>query len=424
MEGRQPDGAGGGRFEVAAGATIDTREELHAALAVAAELEQMLLAQYLFASYSMRKRPGQGLDERQVELARTWEGTILAVAREEMVHFATVTKIAVAVGAAPHLQRPAFPQPAGEAFPFEMRLEPFGPGEIERFVRFETPASQAADVEFLRLAPDMLEFEYLGELYRQILDAIVLLAREEGEAGLFVGPTALRDAERWGLNHDVREIRNSATAVAAITEVITEGEGGPEDAVNSHFQRFLRVQSQLAAELGTHADFSPSHPVVPNPVTRPGAGGTLLEGEAVPVAELFNSLYATIMLLIGQFYAPVGESAQQRAEIQATVRRSMSAILRPLAEILVELPAGGAGATGRAGAPFEILAPLELPFSTPARFAILDERLERAAEHATGLAAGAGVPRMRFISENVTLMRDAVAAIAGGREVGVARPRF
>lgn len=422
MEGRQPDAdAGGGRFEVARGAAIDTREELHAALAVAAELEQMLLAQYLFSSYSMRKRPGDGIDDRQVELVRTWEATILAVAREEMVHFATVTKIAVAVGAAPHLGRPPFPQPAGEAFPFEMRLRPFAPEELARFVRFETPA-EAAEMDVLGLAPDMLEFEYLGELYRQIQDAIVLLARNEGESGLFVGPTDPAE-EEWGLDHGVRPIADSATAVAAIQEVITEGEGGAVDAPNSHWQRFLRVERELAAELEAHPEFTPAHPVVADPATRAGRG-TQLDGAAVPVAELFNSVYATILLLIGQFYAPVGESDAQRGEIQATVRRSMSAILRPLAEVLVELPAGAGGAAGRAGAPFEILTPLELAFSTPARFAVLDERLERAAAHAAGLAGHGELPRMRFIGENVALMRDAVAAIAAGQEVGVARPRF
>ena len=89
------------RYTVTPGGRIDTREELLAALDVAAELEHTLLVQYLFAATSCRKRPDGGFDERRVELVRDWEASLLSIAREEMVHLATVTKIAVAVGGAP-----------------------------------------------------------------------------------------------------------------------------------------------------------------------------------------------------------------------------------------------------------------------------------------------------------------------------------
>lgn len=413
-----------GRFEVAA-RRIDTREELIDALAIAAELEQSLLVQYLFAAYSLRKRPGRGLDERQVELVRDWEAVLLAVAREEMVHFATVTKVAVAVGGAPHLTRPSFPQPAGTAFPFDLRLHRFALEELDRFIRFETPA-ESPEARALGIAPDLVEYRYLGELYGQIRAALVLLAETKGEDWLFVGPADLRPAEDWGLNHEVRGIADAASAVAAIDEVIVEGEGGPTDVEDSHWQRFRGVRAALGDELVADPDFEPAHPVVANPLTRrhpSGLGGTVLDGKAREVAELFNHLYATLLLLIGQFYAPAGETARQRDEIQATVRRSMSAILRPIAEILTELPAGATAARGCAGAPFEIYGPLELASTATARWAVLDERLERAAGEAARLARDRGVRRLRFIAENVALMRDAIERTAAGEEVGLARPR-
>jgi hypothetical protein len=410
-----------GGFSVEPDGRIDTREELLLALAIAAELEHSLLVQYLFAAYSMRKRPGDGIDERQVELVRDWEAGILAVAREEMVHLATVTKITVAVGGAPQLNRPAFPQPAGVAFPFELRLRRFGADEIARFVRFETPA-EAVAVEAFGLAPDVPEYEYLGELYTQIKDAIRLLARRHGDAWLLVGPAELRDAEDWGLNHEVRAINSAEAAVRAIQEVIDEGEGGEVDVENSHWQRFLRIERELADELQEDPGFEPAHPVVDNPVTRPHPGGTVLDGVARDVAELFSHLYTTVLLLLGQYYAPAGESPEQRAELQATARRSMSAILRPVAEVLTGIGLDRGDARLCAGAPFETYAPIGLPSTPAARWAVLDERLDRAHAEARRLGE-AGIERMQFIGENVGLMREAIARIAAGLEVGIARPR-
>jgi hypothetical protein len=401
-----------GRYAVVPAGSIDTREELIAGLALASTLEQSLLVQYLFAAYSLRKRPGPGLDERQVELVRDWEATLLEVAREEMVHFATVTKIAVAVGGSPQLDRPRLPQAAGDAFPFGMRLRRFGPAEATEAVAFE-------------LAPDVLEYEYLGEMYRQIVAGIELLAAQHGEEWLFVGPTELRNAENWGLNHVVRAITDASSAVAAVDEIITEGEGGPADTPNSHWRRFLRVRDELAAELRAQPDFAPAHPVADSPVTRAQgeAEGTVLQGLARAVAEVFNHVYATVLLLIGQYYAPAGETDAQREQVQATVRRSMSAILRPLAEVLTELPAGGEGDSDRAGAPFETYGAIAPAPSSAARWAVIDERLERAAAEAARLAADAQLPRMRFIAENLALMHAGIRRVSTGAGVGVARPR-
>ncbi len=94
-------GSGLGGALVQHGGSIDTREELVGALAVAAELDHFLLAQYLFAAYSMKKRPSEGISERQVELARRWEGVLLAVAREEVAHLAIVVNLSTAVGMPP-----------------------------------------------------------------------------------------------------------------------------------------------------------------------------------------------------------------------------------------------------------------------------------------------------------------------------------
>src|SRR5690349_10132348 len=92
---------------------IEHREALIYMLCEAAELEHGIMCQYLFASFSMKQDPGEGLTEDQVAAVRRWRARISHVAVQEMLHLALVQNLLSAVGAAPHLSRPNFPQPAG-----------------------------------------------------------------------------------------------------------------------------------------------------------------------------------------------------------------------------------------------------------------------------------------------------------------------
>src|SRR5829696_6698215 len=84
---------------------IDTREELINALIEAAELEHGLLIQYLFAAYSLKRRPSEGISVEQVEQVREWGGAILGVARQEMAHLGTVCNLLTAIGGSPRFGR-------------------------------------------------------------------------------------------------------------------------------------------------------------------------------------------------------------------------------------------------------------------------------------------------------------------------------
>lgn len=98
---------------------IDTREELVNALSEAAELEHGLLAQYLFAAFSMKKREDEGINPRQQALISDWEATILQIAHQEMYHLASVCNLLSAIGGAPQFARPNFPQPMKRYYPFD-----------------------------------------------------------------------------------------------------------------------------------------------------------------------------------------------------------------------------------------------------------------------------------------------------------------
>lgn len=67
------------------------------------------MLQYLFATFTMKRRAEEGMTVRQAELVRAWAGVFLKVAKEEMAHLGNVCNPAHRVGGAPHFRRPNFP---------------------------------------------------------------------------------------------------------------------------------------------------------------------------------------------------------------------------------------------------------------------------------------------------------------------------
>src|SRR3712207_6156338 len=119
---------------------IENREDLIFLLSEAAELEHGLLCSYLFAAFSLKDGPDEGLAEDELRAVRGWKGTILGVAVQEMLHLTLVCNLLTAIGAAPHLRRPNFPQRAAYYPPaFHLALTPFGEETLRHFIFLERP---------------------------------------------------------------------------------------------------------------------------------------------------------------------------------------------------------------------------------------------------------------------------------------------
>src|SRR5215813_1987091 len=91
---------------------IEHREALIYMLCEAAELEHGIMCQYLFAACSLKQRPDEGLTADELDAVGRWRRVISHVATEEMLHLALAQNLLVAIGAAPHLDRPNLPSPA------------------------------------------------------------------------------------------------------------------------------------------------------------------------------------------------------------------------------------------------------------------------------------------------------------------------
>ena len=103
------------------------REDVWWLLSEAAQLEHMIMCQYLFAEFSLKQGTDEGLTAEQAEVVDRWRETLHSIAVEEMLHLALVANLSTAIGAAPTFGRPNFPQRSGYfPSPIQLDLQPFG----------------------------------------------------------------------------------------------------------------------------------------------------------------------------------------------------------------------------------------------------------------------------------------------------------
>jgi Ferritin-like len=73
------------------------REQLWWLLAEAAQLEHMIMCEYLYAEFSL-KDSGDGLGPGQAEAVGRWRTTLREIAVQEMLHLALVSNLMTAIG--------------------------------------------------------------------------------------------------------------------------------------------------------------------------------------------------------------------------------------------------------------------------------------------------------------------------------------
>jgi CDGSH-type Zn-finger protein len=194
--------------------TIRTLDGLRRHLQWAIELEHATLPPYLCALYSIK----QGSNREAVEV-------IHSIFLEEMLHMTLAANILNAVGGAPQLDTPRM-LPAFPAFlphsnqAFEVSLTKFSPESLELFMRIERPPEHDG-------LPEDDNFETIGQFYEAIEESLPLLCRELGEAAVFSGDPARQGTDElyYGGGGRIIAVRDLASAQAALTEIVEQGEG-------------------------------------------------------------------------------------------------------------------------------------------------------------------------------------------------------
>src|ERR1700750_645606 len=88
---------------------VDTREELVYLLGQACEIEHGLMCEYLYAQFSLKRGPDEGLTDGQLARVQAWEKTLITVINQEMLHLALATNILTAVGGGARFVRANLP---------------------------------------------------------------------------------------------------------------------------------------------------------------------------------------------------------------------------------------------------------------------------------------------------------------------------
>jgi hypothetical protein len=409
---------------------IQTRDHLIYALSLAAELEHGICLQYLYAAYTL-KTTADGLTPTQAAMVNQWETDLLEIARQEMGHMGLVNNLLTAIGGSPHFHRPNFPQENryGKTN-IHLQLRPLTCKTLEAFIAFEQPQLWPLSAFAPTPVPTPFNYESIQELYRFIREGFVCLERKlrKEKKTLFIGPPEAQiDSERIGLRnkrriYDVQlsRVTNLNEASKAIKQIVEEGEGSRKEHDDSHHKRLISIQSQYPKS----NEFVPHRDVIDNPATREhrlrwSDQANLIEDPfTLKVAHLSNAAYEILLLTLIRFYAQIDATEAELATLQSTsFFPLMVMVVRPAAELLSTLPAGGCHGVKRAGPPFEFYGHVQLLPHRRSAWRVLYEKLSEMAEFCAELATEAKVsatseemeaaaPRLEFMRQNTWRIAD------------------
>jgi len=351
------------------------------------------MCQYLFAAYSLKRYPHEGLSSVQLDTARSWGARITMVARQEMEHLGFVMNLRSAIGASPYFKRPNFPQKLdyyGNA-DIDTVLTRFSVDTITRFQKFEQPRPLpeknfcemapsevsayreevktrwrgVAAVERSPIRPFDFRFDSVQSLYESIRRAFETLPDlfiGPVSAQIFGGPGSPYAGSMDDLNQydvDLIPVKNRESALQAIDIILEQGEGiqAPPDYVkHTHYCNFTQILNEMA-----NAGFDAARPVVNNPLTvmhsdisAPDEVNLISNEDTLEVAVIFNRCYELMLVLLLYLYGGAGRHPKRSLEFtNAIFFPMMTMFIRPLAEILTQLPAFADG-PGNAGPGFEL----------------------------------------------------------------------
>lgn len=379
----------------------------------AAELEHMIMCQYLFAEFSLKNGPAEGLTDEQAEAVDRWRKTISGIAVEEMLHLALVYNLLTSIGGAPTFSRPNFPQLSGY-FPARLQLDllPFGEQALRQFLYLERPegmereqaegfvptASPRDPVTAEELMPRGQEYDTVGRLYRGIADGLRELVAKLGEPGVFIGlPRAQATPERFQWPQLIA-VTDLDSALAAVSQIIEQGEGARGDWRDAHYGRFLAIWEEYNELRRRDPSFEPARPVVPafsrQPFDITAERTVITDPLTARTAEVTTLAYEVVLHLLLRFFTHTEETEEQLSTLIDAAIDLMASVLRPLATTLTTLPVGPSSPGNTAGFGFEMFYIMTnaVPWRKPA-WTLLHERLSFVAESCAQLGAEAGAPQ-------------------------------
>jgi hypothetical protein len=256
-------------------------------LQAAVELELSTVPPYLCALYTLR--PGSN-DEASL--------VIRSVAVEEMLHMVLAANVLNAIGGEPRVTGkehvPRYPHELPDGVVID--LLPFCPEAVDEFLKVENPqyphqalgpgdplvAGRRPERHLARAASVMGGPTTIGAFYAEITACLKQAAAATGEQALFCGDPARQVTREYYYagGGSPRPVTDLASAMAALTEIVDQGEGDPasmydKDGDLAHYYRFRQLARDRAylpsddagepsgPSLGV--DFGAVYPMIANP---------------------------------------------------------------------------------------------------------------------------------------------------------------
>jgi Ferritin-like len=391
---------------------VQHREQLWSLLVEAAQFEHLIMCQYLYACFSLKTDPDEGLTAEQADAVARWQEVLTGIAIEEMLHLSLVMNVMTAIGAGPSLSRPNFPRHSDFLPPgVEFALLPFGGDSLTHFLYLERPEGmeRVDAAEFVPAAPPpdpvagpevmprVQGFLTAGDLYRGIEQGLSDLAARLGEQVLFVGePRAQATPDRFRYPQLIA-VTDLASACAALDEIIEQGEGARGDWRPAHYGRFLGIWEEYQQLREQDPFFEPARPVLPAFTQQPY---DIAQPQPQPtdpitreVAELFNLSYEVLLQVLTRFFTHTDETDEQLDALVHAALAIMTGVLKPLGTALTRLPMGPDSPDHTAGASFQMYYQMGnfVPWREAA-WVLLAERATVLARQCADCAAHDGVP--------------------------------
>ena len=412
---------------------LQHREALIYTLGKAAQLEQLVMCQYLYAAFAMKDREDDGLTPDQLEATRRWRRELIHIAEQEMLHLALVQNILTSVGASSVLGRPNFPLPP-HAYPAGIRMEllPFTEEAVRHFIFLERPEGlDMADQDALaavekaaplppasedEIAPRLQDFDTISELYRAIEIGLDRLAERLGETRLFLGPPAAQATPRNFRFAELLPVTDLVSAHAAIGVIVEQGEGARGEWRDAHFGRLVTVLDEYLDLRDADPGFEPSRPVLAAAVRDREDGATvplISDPFTARCVDLMNAVYEVILQVLARYFAHTDETDDQLDVLARVAMGLMRSVVKPLGGLVTRLPIGPEHPGRTAGPMFELFYGVDylLPHRDAA-WAVMEERMRELAALATRcreVCAPLYLPIVARMSDDLVELADQLA---------------
>jgi Ferritin-like len=393
---------------------VDSREQLVYLLTQASELEQGILCEYLFALYSLKRDPEDGLSAEQLDQVTRWGRTLSEIAVQEMLHLTLATNMLTAIGATPHFHRPNFPIRCQWYPPdVQIALVPFGEEALRHFLYLERPDdidlkdadlfAVVCECQPLTAAPTSLmaapqDYSTVGHLYRSIGHGFARLVERYGEAEVFIGPADAQATSRVLGWPELVAVTDLASVEAAIATIVEQGEGADGDWREAHFGRLSTILDEYLAATRADPAFSPARPARPAYVRRPPdqpLATVISDPLTAQVADLFDAGHQTLLQVLCRLFVHQDETDEEVATLASTAVALMAQVVRPLGSALTALPLGPDHPGELAGPAFFMVHPSQ--FLLPHRQAawkVMVQRLGAIADASARLGGEPGLGRL------------------------------